>query len=463
MSPKHTARAQPPSPDGAADARIERAQNDSTVLPIDAESADRLSDQGLRLELVDTSDAAAFSAWLQAENRGFHLPRAAARAIDEQLQTGYRRTTGVWDATAADAAGPVATIACWPTPLTVPGERTVPSWAISAVTVAPTHRRRGIARQLIEAELRTAKALGIPVAILTVSEATIYSRYGFAPTATVTDLTIDTRRVTWTGPTASGRLHLVPMEQLKTDGRELLERVRLRAPGEIQLDEYLWQRLLGLVADDDDEAKHLRAVRYDDAEGRPQGFAIYRIKDGANFSSHVLEVKYLVAVTDDAHSGIWRYLLEMDLVATVTAPMQPIDDPIFWQISDVRGLSTTGHRDHLWARILDPKAALEGRSYAAPGRIVLDVSDPLGYADALILVEIDADGTAVVSTLDGEAPDDAAAIAITVNELGALFLGGVSARTLVRAGRITELRPGSADAVDRSFRSLVAPWLSVWF
>jgi predicted acetyltransferase len=153
----------------------------------------------------------------------------------------------------------------------------------------------------------------------------------------------------------------------------------------------------------------------------------------------------------------------MDLVSSVTAPMQPIDDPIFWQISDVRGLSTTGHRDHLWARILDPKAALEGRSYAAPGRIVLDVSDPLGYADALILVEIDADGAAMVSTLDGEAPDDAAAIAITVNELGALFLGGVSARTLVRAGRITELRPGSADAVDRSFRSLVAPWLSVWF
>jgi hypothetical protein len=50
-----------------------------------------------------------------------------------------------------------------------------------------------------------------------------------------------------------------------------------------------------------------------------------------------------------------------------------------------------------------------------------------------------------------------------VNELSALYLGGVSARTLLRAGRITELRPGSADAVDRSFRSPVAPWLSIWF
>jgi hypothetical protein len=39
----------------------------------------------------------------------------------------------------------------------------------------------------------------------------------------------------------------------------------------------------------------------------------------------------------------------------------------------------------------------------------------------------------------------------------------VSAATLVRAGRVTELRPGSADALDGSFRSPVTPWLSIWF
>ena len=68
-----------------------------------------------------------------------------------------------------------------------------------------------------------------------------------------------------------------------------------------------------------------------------------------------------------------------------------------------------------------------------------------------------------MSPLDGEAPADAASLALSVNELGALYLGGVSARTLVRAGRITELRPGSADAVDAAFHSPVTPWLSSWF
>ena len=54
-------------------------------------------------------------------------------------------------------------------------------------------------------------------------------------------------------------------------------------------------------------------------------------------------------------------------------------------------------------------------------------------------------------------------MALRVNELSALYLGGVSAVTLARAGRLTELTPGSAAALDSSFRGTVKPWLSIWF
>ncbi len=40
--------------------------------PIDAASARALNAQGLRFEVVDTSDAAVFDAWLRADLRGFH-------------------------------------------------------------------------------------------------------------------------------------------------------------------------------------------------------------------------------------------------------------------------------------------------------------------------------------------------------------------------------------------------------
>jgi len=433
--------------------------------PIDADSFARLDAGGLRLGLVDTSDRDAFAAWVQAEMRGFHAGALAEKYIDEQQQRiAYRRTTAVWDDSITDAATPVATVSSWPAPLTLPGDASVPGWAISSVTVAPTHQRRGIARALLEAELRTAHSLGIPLAILTVSEATIYSRFGFAPTTMTADLEIDTRRASWTGPTASGRVQFISLEQLNEVGRDVAERARRAVPGEIELDDYLWGRLVGLLGDEKGESKNLRAVIYHAAAGQPQGFAVYRLAGNpADFSSHTATVEHLRTATDDAYAGLWRYLLELPLVSTVSAHLRSVDEPLVWQVSDPRAVRIMRRRDHLWARILDVTAALEARRYAAPARIALDISDPLGFAHGRVLVSIDDSGTATVSPLVGETPADAASLALSVNELGALYLGGISARTLVRAGRITELRPGSADVVDAAFHSPGTPWLSSWF
>ena len=443
---------------------------DFLSLPVDPQSAERLAAQGLRLGLVDPSDSEAVGHWLQADSRGFHDSRATPESIEAQARgLAYRRTTGVWDDSGADAASPVATVSTWPAQLTVPGETSVTGWAISSVTVAPTHRRKGIARALLEAELRTAAELKIPLAMLTVSEATIYARYGFAPAAMAASWKIDTRRAKWAGPYGSGRVQFLPLEQLRVEAPALIERVRLRVPGEIEHWDHLWDRMFGLSGDDKERAKNLRAVRYDDGSGVAQGFAIYVFTDQErNFAAHTLDVHYLVAATDDAYAGLWRYLLEMDLVGEVTAPLRSVDEPFYWQISDQRAASKTREGDHLWVRILDVKAALEARRYSTGGRIVLEVDDPLGFAAGRVLVDIADDGTATVTQLDGESPDGespdgVAALALSVNELGALYLGGVSASTLVRSGRIAELRAGSADAVDASFRSAVAPWLSIWF
>lgn len=434
-------------------------------VPIDAESAERLAANGLRFGLVDTNDPEAFGAWLHADARGFHGAGPSEDSVETQVRgLAYRRTTGVWDDSSAEAASPVSTVSSWPTQLTVPGQTSVTAWAISSVTVSPTHRRRGIARAMIEAELRTAQRFGAPLAMLTVSEATIYGRYGFAPSALTADWTIDTRRARWTGPAASGRVQFITPEQLRVDGPALIERGRLNAPGDIERWSHQWEHLLGLVGDDKDRAKNLRVVRYDDSARIAQGFAIYRVTETVgDFSAHILDLHYLVAATDDAYAGLWRYLIEMDLVASITAPLRSADEAFTWQLSDFRAARKTWERDHLWTRILDVKAALETRRYGAPGNIVLEVDDPLGFADGRFLLTIEPDSLASVVPLPGRAPDDAAAVALTVNELSALYLGGVSAVSLVRAGRITELREGSAVAIDRAFRSTVTPWLSIWF
>jgi predicted acetyltransferase len=426
-------------------------------LPVDETSRAALADAGLRLDVVDHSDETAHTAWFLAESRGFHGPRPGPELIEQRRRqlSADERLVGVFDPTSPDPALPVATTICWPADLTVPGRRTVPAWAVSGVTVAPTHRRRGIARALLTAELRTAVAMGLPLAVLTVSESTIYGRFGFGVAALARDVKILTGRARWTGPEAPGRVHFVSPEQLLTDGYEIVERVRRETPGQIHYrhDSVFWLRQLGLTVGDEN-AKKLRLVRYDDSGGTPQGFAIYElVQDETDFAEHELKLHTLVAATPEAYAGLWRYLIEMDLVSSVTAHLRPVDEPLRWMISDFRAMSIT-ETDHLWVRVLDVPVVLGARTYARAGRLVLRVDDPLGFADGTWALDVDGTGQASVSATD--APADAT---VTAAALGSLVLGGVRATALAAAGTVQ----GDAEGLDAMFRSSVEPYLSIWF
>ena len=431
--------------------------------PIDPTAKAAYAKQGLRFELLETTDET-FEPWFQAMNRGFHAPRAEADHLPIRVEGfAHRRLAGLWDDSSADAATPVATASSWIADLTVPGRRSIPSWAISTITVAPTHRRRGIARNLMEAELRTAQALGVPVAILTASEATIYERFGFAPAAMRADWTIDTTRATWTGPIPDGKVQLVTTEQGRDEGgHDILERARLQTPGQISFEGHLWKRLFGMPgrANPGD----LRVVRYDDAAGTQQGLAIYKVEDRHDHLPALVQVEYLTTATDDAYAALWHYLLDLDLVGTVKAELRAVDEPIRWQISDSRAATEAAVGDHLWLRILDVKTTLEARHYNAAGVFVLEVDDPLGFADGTFLLTIDDSGSGVVRQLeDSEGFGGNHHLAMRASDLAAIYLGATSIATLVKAGRIAEKTMGAVVAADAAFRSSVSPWLSIWF
>lgn len=425
-------------------------------LPIDETSRARLAADGLTFRVVDTTSPADHADWSHAVNRGFLGPRMSdALTENRRLALDADRLVGVYDPTTPLSSEPVGTTHCWPADLTLPGGRTLGAWAVSGVTVAQTHRRRGIARALMEAELRTAIALGLPVAMLTVSESTIYGRFGYAPAALARDLTIATRRVRWTGPPVVGRVVHVSAEQLRDEGHAIVERVRVATPGEVSASatSHLWLRQLGLTFEHEN-AKNLRFVRHDDADGVPQGYATYQlVENEADFTDHVLKLHALVAATPEAYVALWRFVLDMDLVSTVTAHLRPVDEPLRWMIDDFRAVSIT-ETDHLWVRVLDPRTALASRTYAAADRLVLTVEDGLGHAAGTWALETDEAGEAQVTEVDGPAD-----VTLSVNALGSLLLGGGSAAIWAAAGQLR----GEAERVDRLFRSPVAPFLSTWF
>ncbi len=478
-------------------------------LPLDAPSREAIARHGLEYRLVDTADAAAFGDWLQASTRGFLDPDPSP----EELAIGrdafaYRRTTGVYDPSTPMPTWPVATVNSWIAELTMPGGRGIPMWAISEVTVAPTHRRRGIARALLQGELRTAADAGVPIAGLTVSEATIYGRFGFAPAAFASDWVIETARARWTGPRPEGRVDFIDRERATAELFSLHERVRRTHPGEINAWPGHWRRLAG-TAGEQERARKLRAIRYADAGGRTRGIALYRLAEsGADFTKHELTLSYLLTETADAYAALWCFLLELDLVSTVRAPLRSVDEPLRWMIADQRAASVT-YTEHQWLRVLDVPRVLQARRYGAAGACVLHVDDPLGFAEGTWMLRVDADGRVSVDAREvvgaetgaeehadaeahaetehagaeeradaergagdgGEATAEASGraadvagpeVRLSAESLSAMLLGGVRASTLWAAGRVHG-EPEAIAMLDRLFAPIETPWLGLWY
>ncbi|MBX0300882.1 GNAT family N-acetyltransferase [Cryobacterium sp. 1639] len=438
-----------------------------TSAPVDPESAAALTERGLRLAVLDATDEAGLKRWLLADARGFHEVTPTEGTLEVQVEDiATDRVTGVWDASQADPETPVATVRSWQMGLTVPGGAALDSWAISSVTVSPTHRRQGIARAMLTAELRTAVQLGLPLAMLTVSEATIYGRYGFGPSARQAAYLVDTSRARWIGPTPTGRVQFVSAESLLADGPAVFERTRERSPGEVDRREIWWKRALGLLPNEPEAHKRgIRAVRYDDADGAIAGFALYEIALQGVSQPGRLKLVDLVAATDDAYAALWRFVIEMDMVSEIEAPLRSVSEPVAWQVSDHRAVRKTGERDHLWLRILDVPAALSARRYSTAGDYLLDVSDDLGFAQGRFLLTVAADGTARVRP-HGDAdttPAGTVEVALSAADLASLYLGGTSAVDLARAGRIIERTTDAAVRLDTALHSAYAPHLSTWF
>ncbi|WP_022901505.1 GNAT family N-acetyltransferase [Humibacter albus] len=432
---------------------------DAHELALDPASTQALAARDLRLGLVDSADRDQLAAWHEADSRGFHDRRPEQQSTDELREhSAGRRITGVWDDAIPESEVPVATVSSWVAGLSVPGG-SLDAWAISSVTVAPTHRRRGVARALLEGELRTAAAAGVPVAALTVSEATIYSRYGFGAATWAADFTLDTRRAGWVSTIEpSGRLAFVSLQTAEQTCRDVFTRAWAATPGDMVIDDLHWGSLTGVYGDRDKRSASLRAVRYDDADGIPQGVVVYRLKENhADFTKHTVEVEYLRAATDEAYAALWRYLIELDLVSTLHHGVASPDEAVLWMIRDLRAATVTPY-DHHWLRILDVPTALQARRYAAPLDITFRIDDPLGFTDGTFRLLVGTDGSGRVERTDAS-PD----LSMAAPALASLYLGGVRTATLARAGRVVELVPGAVARWDAAFASAQTPWLSYWY
>jgi predicted acetyltransferase len=363
---------------------------------------------------------------------------------------------------AMDGGRVVGTYRSWDVDLTVPGGGTVRADAISSVMVKPTHRRRGVLSTMIDADLAGAAERGVPVAVLVASEGGIYGRFGFG-TATET--------VTWTVDTATARFHAAADAlagsvdvDIVTDAelREVALDVyaRSRRPGDIDRPDLFWDLTFGTSTGDLGNAAPGVAVVARDASGTPQGILRYTVEEkwAGRLPRSVAEVGLLHAATPGANAALWRFLINLDLVATVRAADRSLEEPLPWLLRDARAAQQSGRVDFLWTRVVDPAAVLAGRRYEAAGAVVLEIADPRGWAAGRFALEVSGDGAATCAPT--AAPAD---VELPVGTLGAVWLGGVDLAAAAAAGLAVEHRPGALGRAARLLRTATPPWSSTWF
>lgn len=270
---------------------------------------------------------------------------------------------------------------------------------------------------------------GEPVAVLGASEAGIYRRYGYGVAAEKATLEIarDHARFAAPPPADAGRVRLVNRVTALAELPDTYDAVRVGQAGMLTRIPAAWSHLT-LPESADDGATHY--ALHENEHGEIDGYAVYRTnprwRDG--LAAGELTVRELLATSPVIQEVLWRYVVGVDLVASIAAEGRPVDDALTWM-------------------------PLSTRAYGATDALVLQVIDDRapGWAAGDWLLEVTPEGAAVSHT------GRPAVLVLEAADLAAAYLGGVSFTTLARAGRV---HGDTRDVrrADQLFAWAPAPW-----
>ncbi|MEV5544638.1 GNAT family N-acetyltransferase [Streptomyces sp. NPDC052309] len=365
--------------------------------------------------------------------------------------TEFDRSLGVWDGDEC-----VGTAGAFSFRVTVPGGAEVPAAGITMVSVAATHRRRGVLTSMMRRQLDDVRSWGEPLAVLTASEPAIYGRFGYGAATFQVNAEIDTGRVRLSVPdgTDDVRLRYAAPADVLDACEAVYARLVPGRPGMLARRPG-WERL-GLLDPESgrDGASPLQCV-VARKDGEVTGYARFRVRPawGPAGPDGTVVVEDLAGLDPATEAALWRFLFDIDLTTKLTVRGRPVDEAWQYQVSDIRRCQPR-LRDALYVRLVDVGAALAARTYQAPVDVVFEVEDAFcPWNEGRWRLSGDVKGASCERTAD--APD----LALSVRDLGAAYLGGVPLAALGAAGRVRELRPGALAEASTGFASPVAPWL----
>lgn len=344
----------------------------------------------------------------------------------------------------------VSTCGAYTRVMTTPGG-SVPVGAVTIVTVAPTHRRRGLLTAMMRHQLADIHRRKEPIALLWASESSIYGRYGYG--SAVPRLTVrgETHATTFLPGVdlGDGWLEQVSKDDFARIGPVLHAQLLPQRTGALDRSDLVWEGELLDRPEDRKGAPPIRHVLHRSASGEIDGYA--RFKVSAPWVNEVpdgeVEVIELEATDATARAALWRFVLDLDLVRRFTCDGIAVDDPLRYQLADPRRLATT-LQDSTYVRIVDLPKALAARRYGADLDVIVQVGDRLlEHNDGTYRIQAAAGEEPRITKAGRRRPD----VSLGIRELGSIYLGGVPLTALHRAGLVSERSPGAVAAMTMAF------------
>jgi len=371
------------------------------------------------------------------------VPAATVDELKSVIDWDRARGIEVTDAAIAPEGTLVACHSSFAYEMRVPGGGTVATSGLTWLGVHSGHRRRGLLTAMIDDHFARALARGEVVSTLFAAEAQIYQRFGYglgAPTLYLnTGRGMDLREIP-----GSDDLRIefanANMELHADVVREVL--ARCMRPGthatvddhlmrDIFIDPELWREGL----------ERLRIAVVYDADG-PAAFATFKRKLEWENGEPGGELTFWTwaAANAAAERRLFAVVSDLDLMSKVKARNIALDAPLVHLVKDIRSAHFSV-RDNLWVRVLDLPRALAARTYVADADVTVAITDrQLPANDGLWRLHIE-NGEMTATKESGAAAS--ADVSLSMQELSAAYLGGVTIVSLANAGLVT----GMSDAV----------------
>lgn len=342
-----------------------------------------------------------------------------------------------------------------PLRMTVPGS-TLGVSGVTGVAVLPTHRRRGILSSLMERQLGDLhEHAAEPVAALWATEPQIYPRfgYGFAARSLGIEVPRSSSQLQVAPAASEVSLRYVPPTALPALAATVFDEEVGARPGAFRRDPRWWQRAAHDPESGRDGASELRAV-IAERDGEAVGYATFRTRAQwtPNGPHGTVLVKELFGIDAGSYARVMEFVLNQDLMAVTQLRNRPVDDPLLDMLVDPRRTSVDIN-DQLWVRLVDVDRALAARRYAVPVDVVIEVMDrrcPWNTGRWRLQGDID--------TATCERTNAPADFSISVDDLGAAYLGERHLSRIAAAGRVNVHRDGALARATQAFDWDPAPW-----